>query len=308
MSLRLVGLVAATHTPFDASGSLNLAIVERQSQHLLENGVQTAFVGGSTGESHSLTAQERLDLAQRWVDVARGTKLRVVVHVGSNCLADARLLAAQAQKIGAAAIAALAPSYFKPKSLDSLVGCCAEIAGAAPATPFYFYDIPALTGVHFSMPDFLTAAADRIPTFAGIKFTNSDLMSYQKCLHTQDGRFDIPWGVDEYLLAALVLGGRGGVGSSFNFAGPLYHRMIDAFARGDMPTARTEQFRSVQLIDLLASHGYMAAAKAVMGFLGVDVGPARLPHANLTGEQSRNLRASLESLGYFDWVGGDSAR
>lgn len=302
MKPKLHGLVAATHTPFDDSGELNLRVVEKQADHLLRNGVRTAFIGGSTGESHSLTVDERLNLAQQWADVSRGSDLRIVVHVGSNCLADARRLATQAQSLGAIAIAALAPSYFKPNSLDSLVDCCAEVAAAAPNVPFYFYDIPALTGVRFAMPDFLVAADARIPTFSGIKFTNSDLMAYQKCLRAQDGRFDIPWGVDEYLLAAYALGGKGGVGSSFNFAAPIYLRMTAAFERGDLETARTEQFRSVQLIDLLAGFGYMAAAKALMGFLGVDVGPARLPNPRLTTEQVRSLRAALEGIGFFDWI------
>ena len=303
MTLKLHGLVAATHTPFAADGQLNLSAVAKQAEHLHHAGVNTVFIAGSTGESHSLTVAERLALAQRWSEVVRGSKLRLVVHVGSNCLADARVLAAQAQSLGAAAIAALAPSYFKPRSLDTLIACCAEIAGAAPALPFYFYDIPALTGVQFSMPEFLAIAPDRIPTLAGIKFTNADLMAYQRCLHVQDGRFDIPWGLDEYLLAALALGAVGAVGSSYNFAAPLYHRMIAAFSRGELATARVEQYRSVQLIELLGGFGYMAAAKAVMGFVGVDVGSPRLPIAPLTTEQRAHLQTSLERLGFFDWVG-----
>lgn len=303
MTIQLHGLVAATHTPFNSQGDLNLAGVERQAEHLVRHGVKTVFIGGSTGESHSLTISERRSLAQRWSEVIRGLQLQLVVHVGSNCLADARTLAAQAQELQADAIAALAPSYFKPKSLDTLLACCADIASAAPGTPFYFYDIPVLTNVSFSMPDFL-AAADRIPTLAGIKFTNSDLMSFQKCLHAAGGRFDIPWGVDEYLLAALAVGAKGGVGSSFNFAAPIYHRLIAAFEKGDMAAARAEQFRSVQLIELLAGFGYMAAAKALMGFLGVDVGPARLPNTNLTFEQTGRLRESLDRLGVFEWIKG----
>jgi len=299
---KLVGLVAATHSPFHVDGSLNLSAVERQAAHLLASGVETAFICGSTGESHSLRVEERLALAERWTAVARGTGLRVVVHVGSNCLADARVLAAQAQELGATAIAALAPSYFKPRSLDTLVACCAEVAGAAPGVPFYFYDIPVMTGVQFSMSDFLEMAADRVPTLAGIKFTNSDLMSYQRCLRAGDGRFDIPWGVDEYLLAALALGAQGAVGSSYNFAAPIYRRVIEAFRRGDMEAARAEQFRSVRLITLLAGYGYMGAAKAVMGFLGVDVGPARLPNGNLGAEEVRKLRSDLEGMGFFEWV------
>ena len=302
MTLKLHGLVAATHTPFAVDGQLNLAVVEKQAEHLHRVEIHTVFIGGSTGESHSLTVEERLALAQRWSEVIRGSNLRLVVQVGSNCLADARSMAAQAQSLGFAAIAALAPSYFKPRSLDALVACCAEIAGAAPALPFYFYDIPVLTGVQFSMPDFLAVAAERIPTLAGIKFTNPDLMAYQRCLHVQQGRFDIPWGMDEYLLAALALGAVGAVGSSYNFAAPLYHRLMAAFSQGDLVAARAEQYRSVQLIELLAGFGYMAAAKAAMAFLGVDVGPVRLPHTNLTLEQRTRLQASLERLGFFDWV------
>jgi N-acetylneuraminate lyase len=298
----LHGLVAATHTPFAADGSLCLAAVEKQAAHLVANQVAFAFIGGSTGESHSLTLDERRRLAQRWFEVARGTPLRIVVHVGSNCLADARDLAAQAQSLGALAIAAIAPGYFKPRSLDALIACCADIAGAAPETPFYFYDIPVLTGVHFSMPEFLAQAPARIPTLAGIKFTNSDLMSLQLCLRAGGGAFDIPYGSDEWILAALALGARGAVGSSYNFAAPIYQRLLAAFQRGDLAAAQAEQFRSVQLIGLLASHGYLGAAKAVMGMLGVEVGPARLPNGNPTAAQLTQLRRELESLGFFDWI------
>ena len=228
--------------------------------------------------------------------------MRVVVHVGSNSLADARLLAANAEQSGAQAIAALSPSYFKPRSLDSLVACAADIAAAAPATPFYFYDIPSMTGVSFPMPDFLAQARDRIPTLAGIKFTNPDLMSFQLCLRADGGAWDVPFGCDEFLLAALSLGASGAVGSTYNFAAPIYHRLIAAFERGDMATARMEQFRSVQLVQLLAGIGFMGAAKAVMGMLGVDVGPARLPNGSPTPEQAATLRASLEAMGFFEWI------
>jgi N-acetylneuraminate lyase len=302
LTLKLRGLVAATHTPFDASGQINLRAVEKQAEFLHRTGVSKVFIGGSTGEGHSLTVDERLLLIQRWAEVTRGADWRLVVHVGANCLSDACRLAAEAQSVGAYAIAALTPNYFKPKSLDTLVACCAEMAGAAPGLPFYYYDIPVMTGVSFPMPTFLEMAAEGIPTLAGLKFTNPDLMAYQQCLHLQDGRFDVLWGTDEYLLAALALGAIGAVGSTYNFAAPIYNRLIAAFERGDLAAARVEQYRSVQLIALLASYGFMAAAKAVMGFLGVEVGPARLPNAGLTAEQARELRGDLERLGFFEWV------
>ena len=298
----LHGLVAASHTPFAPDGSLDLSVVEKQCAHLLKNNVTQVFIGGSTGESHSVGMEERKQLAERWAAVVKGTPMKLIVHVGSNCLRDARALAAQAEKLGAVAISALAPSYFKPGSLDRLIDCCAEIAGGAPNTPFYFYDIPVLTNVNFSMADFLEKGPARIPTLAGIKFTNSDLMAYQTVLRAGGGAFDVPWGVDEFMLAALAMGSKGAVGSSFNFAAPVYHRLIAAFQKGDMETARAEQWKSVRIIQTLAAVGYMGAAKAVMGWLGVEVGPPRLPQASLSADQQKALRTQLETMGFFDWI------
>ncbi len=298
----ITGLVAATHTPFTNDGSLNLDVVERQAEHLMAHGVQRVFIGGSTGEGHSLTVVERQALAERWLAVTGGTAMSVIVHVGSNCLTDAKLLARQAQELGAFAVSAVAPSYFKPNSLETLIACAAEVASAAPQTPFYFYDIPSMTNMHFSMPDFLTQAKEKIPNLVGLKFTNIDLVAYQQCLHVDGGKWDVPFGCDEYLLAALALGAKGAVGSSYNFAAPVYQRVMTAFAQGDMRTARNEQFQSVQLIQVLARFGYMGAAKETMQMLGVDVGPPRLPNHRLTSTQVGELRKQLDSIDFFNMV------
>jgi N-acetylneuraminate lyase len=301
-SAPLHGLVAATHTPFHADGSLNLAIVERQAELMAKWEVGAVFIGGTTGESSSLTVEERRALAQRWSEVVRGSALRLVVHVGANCLEDARNLAAQAEQLGAHAIAALAPCYFKPRDLDTLIASMARIAAAAPATPFYYYDIPPMTGLSHSMPDFLERAPAHMPTLAGLKFTNPDLMAYQYVLRAGGGKWDIPFGFDEHMLGALAMGAKGAVGSGFNFAAPIYQRLLRAFATGDLAAAREEQFRGVQLIKLFVAYGYMGAAKATMQMLGVDVGPARLPNTALSAEQAAKLRGDLEALGFFDWI------
>jgi N-acetylneuraminate lyase len=301
-SAPLHGLVAATHTPFHADGSLNLAIVERQAELMTKWEVSAVFIGGTTGESSSLTVEERRALAQRWSEVVRGSALRLVVHVGANCLEDARALAAQAEQLGAHAIAALAPCYFKPRDLDTLIASMARVAAAAPATPFYYYDIPPMTGLSHSMPDFLERAPAHIPTLAGLKFTNPDLMAYQYVLRAGGGKWDVPFGFDEHMLGALAMGAKGAVGSGFNFAAPIYQRLLRAFATGDLATARGEQFRGVQLIKLFVTYGYMGAAKATMQMLGVDVGPARLPNTTLSAEQAAKLRGELTAMGFFDWI------
>lgn len=296
------GLVAATHTPFHPDGSLHLGVIEKQAVHLLANGVSRVFIGGTTGESHSLSLVERLALTERWMDVAKGSDLKVIVHVGSNSLGDARDLAAHAQECGAEATSAVAPSYFKPRDVASLVAVCAEIAGAAPELPFFYYDIPSFTGLSHSIPEFLDQAESRIPNLAGIKFSNPDGMMFQQCLHHRGGACSILWGTDECLLAGLALGAVGAVGSTYNFAAPVSHRLMAFWAANEIGSARAEQKHSVDLVALLAKLGYMGAAKAVMGMLGVPVGPARLPHSNPSPVQVANLRAELEAMGFFDWV------
>jgi N-acetylneuraminate lyase len=300
--LRITGLVAATHTPFQADGSLHLTGVQRQAEHLLANGIQFAFIGGTTGECHSLTLDERRQLCVRWMQVTRGTALNVVVHVGGNCLADAKTLAAQAQELGAVAIAAMAPSYFKPRTQELLIACCAEIAAAAPELPFYYYDIPHMTGVALPMGEFLEQAKTRVATLAGLKFTNNDLMQLQCCLRAAAGRLDVLFGFDEMLLPALALGVSGAVGSTYNFAAPLYHRVMKGFAAGDFAAARAAQLCSVALIEIVNRYGFMGATKAMMNMIGVEVGPARLPNATLSAESAAALKADLERAGFFDWI------
>ncbi len=289
------GLVPAVLTPFTPNGDLSLSGVEPLARKLVADGVCAVFAGGTTGEFASLTTDERIALAARWSDVLKGTAVRLVVHVGANSLHDARALAAHAQGLGAAAIAAVAPSYFKPKSLDVLIEWCAQLASAAPGTPFYFYDIPVLTGVALPMVEFLERAPARVPTLAGVKFTNPDLMTLQRLLRA--GGFDVLYGMDEQLLAALVLGANGAVGSGYNFAAPLYNRLIAAVRANDLATARDLQYRGVQLVEVLARYGYLSAAKELLRSKGIDLGPVRLPNTDLTADARAALRRELGALG-----------
>ena len=301
-SAKLSGLIAAPHTPFHSDGSLNLAAVKKQAEHFAANRIERVFVGGTTGECHSLSLQERKALAEQWARQARATRVELIVHVGSNCAGDSRELAAQAAQLGAIGIAAVAPFFFKPPDVPSLVDWCAQIASAAPGLPFYYYDIPGYSGVNLSMPEFIKQASEQIPNFGGMKFTNPDLLGYQECLRLWGDRLDLLFGLDELLLAALVFGCRGAVGATYNFAAPLYWRLIAAFQRGDLETARQEQFRSVQLIKTLNRYGFFGATKAVMKMIGVDVGPTRLPNANPSTERTALLRRDLEELGFFAWI------
>ena len=295
-------LVAAAHSPFHTDGSIAPEAVARQAAFLSLNGIRTVFITGSTGESHSVTCAEKLALYDAWAAAAPQLGLHVIAHVGGNCLEDAKCLARRAGELGFRAVSALAPSYYRPGDVDALISCCAEIAAAAPSTPFYYYDIPVLTNVVFPMDRLLERVGSRIPNFAGIKYTNPDLVSYARSLEAAGDRFDLPWGVDEALLPALALGARGGVGSTYNWAPKLYLDLTAAFHAGDMDRARALQLTSIRMIDAIASTGYLGTAKALMGRLGAPLGPARLPLAPGPSEsQVDALMAKLDSLGFAEW-------
>ena len=294
-------LVTATHTPFHPDGSLAPEVVPSQARFLAANGIRTVFITGSTGESHSVTLDEKLLMYDAWAKAAPAAGISVIAHVGGNCLEDCKQLARRAGDLDFTAISALAPSYYKPGSLAALVDCCAAIAAEAPGTPFYYYDIPVLTGVNFPMEKFLQQAPARIPNFAGIKFTNPDLVSYRRALDAAGNRFDLPWGVDETLLAALATGARGGVGSTYNWAPQLYQNLIAAFLEGRFDEARALQSTSIAMIDAIAATGFLGTAKALMARLGVPVGPARLPLGNPDESQVDALMEKLSALGFDSW-------
>jgi N-acetylneuraminate lyase len=296
----LSGLIAAPYTPFRPNGELAADVIAAQAAMLAHNGVSGAFICGTTGEGVSLTVAERQQAAVAWRRAAP-PQLKLIVHVGNLSLADSCALARHAQEIGADAIATIAPSFFKPAGTAELVAWCRTIAAAAPQLPFYYYHMPAMTGVNLAVADFLAAAGDQIPTLVGIKFTHENLMDYQRSGVFAGGKYAMLFGRDEILLAGLSLGAAGAVGSTYNLAAPLYLKLMKAFAAGDLAAARADQARAQAFIAVLHEHGGLSAGKAAMKLIGIDCGPMRLPLRSLSAEQSARLKAALEGVGFFEY-------
>ena len=291
-------IFAAPFTAFHVNGALNLAAIPDQARLLIDSGVVGAFVCGTTGEGLSLSTDERKIVAEAWMKIA-GDSLRIIVHAGHASAADAKALTAHASDIGAHAIAVTAPFYFRPSGIKDLVAYLADVASAAPDLPFYYYDIPSTTGVMFPTAEVLRRAADAIPNLAGVKFSNPDLLSLQECVHLDSCRFHVMFGVDEYLLAAVSLGVTGAVGSTYNYAAPVYHRMLQAYQDGDMDQARNEQFASAQLVRALIDFGGIRAGKAIMKMIGIDCGPVRTPLRPMSIEEERALFDRIKDLPIF---------
>jgi N-acetylneuraminate lyase len=227
----------------------------------------------------------------------------LIVHVGHNCLKEASELAQHAASIGADAVAASPPSYFRPASAEILVDCLAEIAEGAPHLPLYYYHIPEATGVAFEMREFLEKASNRVPNLAGIKFTEERIYDFQNCMEVAGGRFNMLYGRDEMLLSALAAGAKGAVGGTYNFTARLFLRMWAAFDLGDMEEARKWQARGARLVSVLKQYGQLCAWKTLMRWRGIELGGYRLPLKGLDADREIALKKDLEEIGYFAWGG-----
>ncbi|MEN6385343.1 MAG: dihydrodipicolinate synthase family protein [Phycisphaerales bacterium] len=295
----LEGLIPAPHTPMHADCEINLAAIEQQAQLFMNNNISAAYICGSTGEGLSLTVNERIDIMKKWVEAA-GSEIKVIANVGHTCLKDAQMLAEAAEKFGVYAISAMPPCYYKPKTPEDLVDFYAGIANSAPKTPFYAYHTPIMSGVCFSMLDVLKLASEKIKTLAGIKYNHSDLMDYGLCRNYKDGRYEILFGIDELLLSSLPYGTKAAIGSTYNYAAPLYFDIIEQYRLGNMEKACSLQSRSAHLVNVLLKYGVLQAGKSIMKLVGVDCGPTRLPVRPLTSKQFDDLQKDLDAIGFFE--------
>ena len=297
---KLKGLIAAPFTPLDEYGELDLAQIGKLASLYEKNGVRGAFICGSTGEGVSLSHEEKIKVMEVW-GRDKGDFVKTVFMLGGTCLKEIKELASLAQKYQMDGIAILCPYYFRPGSVSILVDFCKEVAAEAPELPFYYYHIPALTNGHFSMLEFLKLAEKQIPNLAGIKYTHPDIMEFHACSHYNNHKFDILWGIDEGMLSGLAIGAKGAVGSTYNYAAPLYNQIIEAFEKGDLVKAEELQFKAVQMVQILVKYGGTGAGKAFMKLIGVDCGWFRLPIQPLSEQSTKALKADLEEIDFFSF-------
>jgi len=303
-AFRLSGIIPAVFTPLHSNGDLNLERIPAIVERLVQDSAAGLYVCGSTGEGPSLTFDERVAVSEAYIRAAAG-RLPVIVQVGHDSLRQAQSLAAHARAAGADAISAVPPVYFKVDTVACLADCLVEICRAAPDLPFYYYHIPRLTAAKIDVLALLEIAAERLPSFAGVKYADFAIFELQACAEFDSGRYNMLFGSDEMLLAGLAGGAQGAVGTSYCFALPLYRRIYNAFQRGEIVEAQRLQSQSVQMINVLnrlsPPGANLAAMKAMMALIGLDCGPLRLPAATLTAEQQTVLNEEMRAIGYLEW-------
>ncbi len=301
MKKRINQSVAAPFTPFLQDGSLNLSVIEKYARFLKSNNIYGAFICGSSGEGALMTVEERMTVAEEWMRVA-GSDMKVIVHTGGANVSEQKQLAAHARRIGAYAVATMAPTFLAPKRMEELVAYCKTIADEAPDLPFYFYHIPALNNYHCSIIELLKAVDKVIPNFAGIKYTVDNLYEFDQCKYIADGKFEMLHGLDETFLSALTYGYQNGVGGTYNQCFSLYDNMKTEFAKGNLEKCRELQHKSHLFINILAKYrGNIVCGKRIMKFIGLDCGPNRLPLQNISEKEEKEIYDELQKIDFFSF-------
>jgi N-acetylneuraminate lyase len=295
---KLTGLISAPHTPFDKNGEVNLPVIDQIAALAIEQGVKGVYICGTTGEGLNCSVAERKTVLERWVIAAQG-KLSITVHTGALSIVDTLELTKHAETQDIFATSIIAPCFFKPGCVDDLVALCAKVAAAAPTKVFYYYH-SGMSGVMLDMEEFLLKADKVIPNLAGIKFNHVDLYEYQRCKRVCGGKFDIPFGVDEFLPGGLAVGAIGAVGSTYNYAAPLYLEIIEAFKNGDQATVTALMDKVIGIIRPLVEFGGVAAGKAAMLLHGIDAGDVRLPLRSLSAAEKDEVVAQMKAAGFMD--------
>lgn len=304
MSRENVQILPAVFTPMHDDGSINYSKIDALYQRCIECGYEGIFLNGTTGECMSLSIAERKKLLETWAACRKkknNKNFRIFVHVGSSNLYEAAEMAEHAQSQGVDGIAMVPTFYFRPKTLADLIEQCKYVASAASEVPFYYYNIPSLTGVNFPLLNFIQEAVRHIPTFAGLKNSFNDLVDYQNCLHYAKGEYSMYWGTDEVFMMVYAAGNRHYVGSTYNYMGEVYSRMIDAFHAGNLEKLSILQGDATAIYRIINDFNSLPAGKEIMRFVGVDCGPVRLPLKSMKPAESQALRERLKATAFFDY-------
>jgi len=269
---RFGGVVTAMATPFDEEGRLDLDGAARLARWLVDHGNDGLVVAGTTGEAPTLTDAEKRDL---WRAVAEAVTVPVVANSGSNDTAHSVTMTKAAADAGAAGILAVCPYYSRP----SQAGIEAHMHAIAQAAdlPVLLYDIPVRTGRKISSEVIIRLHRD-VPNIVGVKDAASDPWASAQLLAAAPD-IELYSGEDRLTLPLLSLGACGVVGVATHWTGRLHQRLLEAFWKGDVASARQVNAR------LLPSFAFESSddtpnpmpTKAVLRHLGLPAGQCRLP-------------------------------
>jgi 4-hydroxy-tetrahydrodipicolinate synthase len=276
-------------TPFRGDGSVDLDRFRELARFLVDNGSDGVVVTGTTGESPTLTDEERFELYAAAVDEV-GDRATVVAGTGTYATAHSVHLTERAHDLGVDGFLIVTPYYNKPPPR----GIVEHFRAIADVTdrPLVVYNIPARVVLNLE-PETIAQLAE-VPTVTAVKQANDDLGQARRIVELG---LDLYAGDDALILPFLELGGVGGVGVHTHVVGPQVKELITRFRAGDVEGARALDRELEPALELLTVAPNPIAIKAALNLLGHDVGGHRLPLVEATEDEVASVRSCLERLG-----------
>jgi len=289
-SAGLGAILTAMATPLDADLAVNEAAARRLARYLVEHGSDGVVVAGTTGESPTLSDDEKLQVLEAVVDEVGG-EVTVIAGTGSNDTAHSVHLTRAATERGADGVLVVTPYYNKP----SPRGLKAHFEAVAAATdkPMLVYNIPGRCVINLE-PDLL-ADLSRVSNIAGIKQANAD-MAQARAIVEHTG-LELYAGDDNLVRPFAEIGGAGGVCVASHLVGPQMKEMYEAAIAGDDERARAIDSELADVYETLFFTASPAPLKAALNLLGLEAGGCRLPIADLIEDELPRVSAMLEAHG-----------
>jgi len=284
-------VITAMVTPFHKDGSVNYAQAKKLARHLVESGSDGLVVAGTTGESPTLTKEEKVALFQAVVEEVGG-KAAVIAGTGTNSTAESVALTQAAERAGVDGIMVVGPYYNKP-SQEGLYQHFATIARST-RLPVMLYNIPGRTAVNI-LPGTVARLAE-IENVVAIKEASGSLEQVTELRRLLPDHFAIYSGDDSLTLPMLALGARGVVSVASHLAGRRIQEMINAFTAGNVTLAAKIHAELYPLFKVLFITTNPVPVKAALNFLGLQVGGPRLPLVEAAEAEKEKIRECLEQL------------
>ncbi|MEW6183918.1 MAG: 4-hydroxy-tetrahydrodipicolinate synthase [Bacillota bacterium] len=286
-------VLTAMVTPFDRDGAVNFDQAKKLARYLVENGSDGVVVAGTTGESPTLSKDEKVALFGAVVEEIGG-KAAVVAGTGSYATADSIALTKAAEKAGADGVMLVAPYYNKP----SQEGLYRHFRAVAESTglPVMVYNIPGRTAVNV-LPATVARLANDVPNIKAIKEASGNLDQVTELRRILPDEFAIYSGDDALTLPILAVGGKGIVSVVAHLAGNRLKEMINAYAGGNVTLAAKIHRELFPLIKGMFITTNPVPVKAALGLLGINVGVPRLPLVEATAEEKEKLTKLLRESG-----------
>lgn len=284
-------VLTAMATPFDESGAVDFEQAASLAKHLVANGSDGIVVAGTTGESPTLSDEEKIRLVRTVKDAVAGRAL-VVAGTGTNDTRHSVHLTKDAQRAGADGILLVNPYYNRP-SQDGLYAHFRTIAESTPL-PCMLYNIPGRTGVN-TAPETIARLAE-MPNITAVKEATGNLDQASEIRRLTKDDFQIYSGDDSLTLPILAVGGAGVVSVASHLAGREIREMVQAYQQGDVRRAVQLHIRLFPLFRVLFITTNPVPLKAALNMSGIKVGKPRLPLVEATAKEKEQIGAVLKEL------------